>query len=942
MADRRSPAWAYVPFGSGACMGRILVRSHAHWSDGRGSSFSKHSAAAMFARSKSKEPGSSRKVTPPSPTYMNNDQFAAYLADLRNNRISRPGGARPPPPSTRRESTRSSIGGRSSLGGTPALSETSSVHQRNDSGDSAVAKFPKPASRPSLAASVSSRYSTISQGRDYYPERPVQPLKPSEVVPSATYIERGQRWMEKEEAFSLRQAMDDMDLKDEAKKEKPEGEDDDERQLYDAALNEAAELVWQHQNPGKVPQPGAPYRYKPHLRKNSYAHARTASAGLYGDDVAPSGLARDPGSRSVSGSSTDSGGFTTRSRSSFGSRRTSGEQARQSLDGQRQRQTSGESRPSKSYGSLSGSSQQPKSGRRRSSLKRDVSGEVQKPFSGDQIWEEPEGQTPEKSRGPAGTDTVQALRIKKSPFNRVQFASDVGSGSASQPPAPPAQKLHKTEIYRNPPTQSRDPQYITNTPSTAPAPPDPAVPRKHGIEVRGDDIRQATSMKLKDRSAKLPTPSAVSDTPGRPIVSFDKNWKPLEEAADKKPAIEEPAKLGRGPPGSNSPFARRGGAGRILAQHQPEQQQRQQPWQEAQVPAIAVSKASPAAPPSAASRPQPTPPSISVNAPPIPSISVSDDTGRAAPPIPTIVLPGDEDGDEDSDQNIPVIVTPDDDGPGIPVIVTPDDNSGSASRRPLPKPQAKGPHARHSPAPPRGHWSPAPVPAGNRATARCHECGHVIEGRFVSLRGSTERFHPRCFACYTCGTSLEALEISPEPDAHRAVRLERIARRAAGEILPETPGETMAEDGDERLRFYCHLDWHELFAPRCKHCTTPILGEHIVALGEHWHYGHFFCAECGDPFEQGMTHIEKDGYAWCVRCQTKRTERRAPKCRKCRTAVIGQYVQALGGEWHDECFRCATCGGGFDDGQIFPMEGRGAPDETVVLCTGCRMAELKA
>jgi hypothetical protein len=182
------------------------------------------------------------------------------------------------------------------------------------------------------------------------------------------------------------------------------------------------------------------------------------------------------------------------------------------------------------------------------------------------------------------------------------------------------------------------------------------------------------------------------------------------------------------------------------------------------------------------------------------------------------------------------------------------------------------------------------------------------------------------------------MEISPEPDRQRAERLERIQRRAAGEILEETPGQTMAEDGDDRLRFYCHLDWHERFAPKCKHCKTSILGEHIVALGEHWHYGHFFCAECGDPFEQGMTHIEKDGYAWCIKCQTKRTERRAPKCRKCRTAVIGEYIQALGYEWHEHCFRCAECEGSFDDGQIFPKE---VPGGTVVLCTTCRTRELK-
>ena len=48
------------------------------------------------------------------------------------------------------------------------------------------------------------------------------------------------------------------------------------------------------------------------------------------------------------------------------------------------------------------------------------------------------------------------------------------------------------------------------------------------------------------------------------------------------------------------------------------------------------------------------------------------------------------------------------------------------------------------------------------------------------------------------------------------------------------------------MRFYCHLDFHELFSPRCGSCRTPIEGEVVVACGKEWHVGHFFCAECGD------------------------------------------------------------------------------------------------
>ncbi|KAI0828390.1 hypothetical protein F5Y06DRAFT_283262 [Hypoxylon sp. FL0890] len=892
-------------------------------------------------RSKSKDRSSSpRKVTPPSPTYMNNEQFAAYLANLRENRVTRPGGARPQPPSSkpRRNSTERLATGRPSLGSVSVRSEAASNHQRTNS-DAARPRGSRLSFAPSIA-SRASRYSTAysttsSMGRDYYPENPsaVSPLKPGEVVPSATYIERGQRWMEKEEAVSIREAMEAMDamnvkdeVKDEDKDKKADGEqDEEETRIYNAALDEAAELVWQHQHGVKPPEPGAPYRYKPHLRKNSYAHARTASAGLYGDEIGATGLARDS-VRSFSGSSSAS-----EREPSPGSPRTSMED---------QRTYSMGSTKSKSYGTMRGAPRSSSGSRRLSSLKRNISGEVEKPFSGDQIWEEPEGTTPERNpRQPQLPQNSQPLGLKSRGIpNKVQFAP-TASDSTSPLPSVPVKPANRFEIHKNPPSQSRNPAYTTNSPSNSPRTSQDSIPTKNGMEIRGEDIKQATSMRLKDRSPKLPIPSAVSDSPGRPIVSFDKNWKPPEEEATDSKLEESPTKsptkpnstssttTGTSAGGKSTSFRRFGPFG-VVGKERPGSQTPQPP-----VPTVAVTPDPPAN-----SKPSPIPSSsrTSAGAPPVPSIHV--DGVDDSPSVPAIAISGDTPA-------VPMIVLPDDDSsggssksnskaPSIPTIVTPDDNR-KPSARPLPDPKALNNTRRERP---RSHWSPAPGAIGRRPTATCHECGLPIEGRVVALAGGSERFHPQCFRCYACGTALEALEISPEPDSFRSERLDRIRRRAAGEILDEEPGKTMAEDGDERLRFYCHLDWHELFAPRCKHCKTPILGEHVVALGAHWHYGHFFCAECGDPFEQGATHIEKDGYAWCINCQTKRTERRAPKCKGCKKAVIGQYVRALGGEWHDECFRCATCGGGFDDGQIFPMKDRG---EMVVLCTRCRAAELK-
>ncbi|KAI0421239.1 hypothetical protein F5X98DRAFT_295401 [Xylaria grammica] len=850
----------------------------------------------MLHRGKPKDSSSSRrKVTPPSPTYMNNEQFAAYLAGLRENRVNRPGGARPagarpPPPSTRSRpgiTEQSTTPGRSSIAGDSIRSELSTSYQRAGS-DVAGPR----GSRRSVAGSVVSRYSiNTASGKDYFPDKPtVSPLKPSEVVPSATYIERGQRWMEKEEAFSLHQAMDAIELKDEPKEEQ---EQDDETRLYNAALDEAAELVYRHEHGIKTPEPDAPYRYKPHMRRNSYAHARTATVGRYGGDIGVTGLARDS-VRSFSGSSSGS------------DRDSSPGSDCGSID----RQSSihaGSANPKPPVSARSGARVSSGS-RRRSSMRRNISGEIEKPFSGDQIWEEPEGtMAGPSSRQPQLPDHSQPLGVKtRNPSSKVQFAFDTSRDPNSSPVTIPTKPLSRTEIHKNPPSQSRNPNYTKNTPSDSPRS-SQDIPRKNGVEIRSDDIRQATSMRLKDRSSKLPTPSAVSDSPGRPIVSFDKNWKaPEEAAADSKPDESRRIPFGatKERPGPQGP--------------------------EPPIPTIVYTPDTASSAPSAArsSRGSAPIPSIHVDSddqPQVPVIAVSDDSG---PPVPTIILPDSDDSNYGGHQ-----------APSIPVIVTPDDAAAKPSARPLPDPRSMPPRTRHgaSSSRPRGHWSPAPG-AAPRSTAICHECGHPIEGRFVALSGGSERFHPQCFRCYACGTGLEALEISPEPDHFYAARIDRIRRRAAGEILDEAPGQTMAEDGDERLRFYCHLDWHELFAPQCKHCKTPILGDHVVALGQHWHYGHFFCAECGDPFEQGMTHIEKDGYAWCVSCQTKRTERRAPKCRRCKKAVLGQYVKALGAEWHDECFRCATCSGGFDDGQIFPV---GEGDQARVLCTGCRAQELK-
>ena len=217
----------------------------------------------------------------------------------------------------------------------------------------------------------------------------------------------------------------------------------------------------------------------------------------------------------------------------------------------------------------------------------------------------------------------------------------------------------------------------------------------------------------------------------------------------------------------------------------------------------------------------------------------------------------------------------------------------AASNRPLPKHSTTAPV--HTSVP---YWSLA----GQRSTAQCSACALPIAGRIVSA--ISQRFHPQCFKCFHCAEPLECVAFFPEPDNKRVERLARIQARMDGHNLPDDkPGESAIEDGDDSLRFYCHLDFHELFSPRCRSCKTPIESEVVVACGGTWHVGHFFCAECGDPFDAKTPFVEKNGYAWCVPCHAGRF---SGKCKGCRKPVVEKGIHALEAEWHEYCFVCSV------------------------------------
>ncbi|KAJ9272096.1 hypothetical protein DTO212C5_1859 [Paecilomyces variotii] len=751
---------------------------------------SPRSLEKIMHRNRSKE--GHRKFSPPGPTYMSDDQIASYLKDLRTNRPPRPNGSRPLPskPNPSTTSVRDELPPRatSALSMSRRTETPSQEHLRSD---------PQPRSASALShrrltSEAGPRRGSVGRplvqepgnysGRHSYGPG-AKLASPTSFTPSGAYRENGQRWMEKQEARSLRDALEELDLQEEMR-------------IYAGAQDEATELVWKHQHPG-VPfkNPHAAYRNPDMTRvypqdRASYTGGRSNS--ITTDDESHS-------SKSGGAASIDSKGSASR----------------------------GDTLPRKPKVNfaLPPEEDSPLPGC------RDSSGSPKGIFRNpeDHIYEEPDERDSRRASSRYETMHPTSSALKAKPRNSL--------------PRDGRPSLSRYDIHKNPPSQSRNPAYTVNS---SPSPErellNEDVPKKNGIEIRSDDIRAATSMKLKDRSSKLPMPTAVSDRLGRPIVSFDKNWKAPDE-----------------PKSSNSTFGK--------------------------------------------GKSSPTPP------PPVPEINVCEPAS-----IPTITLP---------DNSPPKISE-----------MQPISDRGRDSTRPLPDPKSV-PNKKHVTKVSQGtsnRWY-SPYTRAGVPTATCAACTLPIAGKIVTAAGS--RFHPECFTCHHCGTALECVAFYQEPEAKRAERLEKSAAD---------------DDEAQAMRFYCHLDFHELFSPRCKSCKTPIEGEVVVACGAEWHVGHFFCAECGDPFNSETPFVEKDGFAWCLRCHSRRT---ASRCLGCKQPVLDDIVvTALGGQWHDKCFVCHECGAGFGpEGRFFVKQGEpkrtakgriiGGPVQLAV-CERCEGIRLKA
>ncbi|KAF9311349.1 hypothetical protein BG003_007499 [Podila horticola] len=201
--------------------------------------------------------------------------------------------------------------------------------------------------------------------------------------------------------------------------------------------------------------------------------------------------------------------------------------------------------------------------------------------------------------------------------------------------------------------------------------------------------------------------------------------------------------------------------------------------------------------------------------------------------------------------------------------------------KPRDRSRSSSPTTPSSASAPRTNGASSSSSGANSSGFVCSSCDEPISGMMITAMG--KRWHSDHFVCTVCDTNLEHVQFFQRDG------------------LP-----------------YCHFDYHDKFSPKCGHCNSAIENECLTALGKSWHPGHFFCRECGDPFEEDgyMVH---DDFPYCEKDYLRLF---APKCTGCQDPIQGDFISALKGKWHRDCFGCTVCHIGFDSTSYYVENGK--------------------
>ncbi|XP_048745158.1 LIM and senescent cell antigen-like-containing domain protein 1 isoform X1 [Ostrea edulis] len=110
-------------------------------------------------------------------------------------------------------------------------------------------------------------------------------------------------------------------------------------------------------------------------------------------------------------------------------------------------------------------------------------------------------------------------------------------------------------------------------------------------------------------------------------------------------------------------------------------------------------------------------------------------------------------------------------------------------------------------------------------------------------------------------------------------------------------------------RKYCEHDFHVLFAPCCGKCREFIVGRVIKAMNNSWHPDCFLCEICVAPLaDEGF--VKNAGRALCRECNAKEKAKGMGKyvCHKCHSIIDSGHIKFRGEAYHPYHFNCSSCG----------------------------------
>jgi len=125
---------------------------------------------------------------------------------------------------------------------------------------------------------------------------------------------------------------------------------------------------------------------------------------------------------------------------------------------------------------------------------------------------------------------------------------------------------------------------------------------------------------------------------------------------------------------------------------------------------------------------------------------------------------------------------------------------------------------------------------------------------------------------------------------------------------------------EEQGNLYCEDCYEKFLAPTCAKCGNRIKGDCLNAIGKQFHPECFTCAYCGKPFGSGAFYLE-DGLPYC---ETDWNDLFTTKCVSCGFPIEAgdRWVEALNSNYHSQCFKCSVCRSNLEGKSFYAKSGR--------------------